>query len=291
MMKMMRRFIFSSLLISSLKPALAFTSKGSCQGAFFHLALKHGWMKSGTYLASSAKEEFSTSSFKVVGPDLPEVQPMAKRLFLVRHGEVINPGGDRPVYYGAMDVPLSPLGEAEAKAAASYLQQFDLEYVVSSPLSRAVFGAEQVLSMQSGLQNDIVQIDGFKELDRGYWCGKTKDEIGPAMMASFDECDESVTPEGGESYPYLKKRVLEARDTVLDMLPAGRAAAIVSHLQVTRSILSDALEIPINEMAGLKVATASVTCIDYDMVTGTQMVHYQSFKADAGLEKSKDGAN
>jgi broad specificity phosphatase PhoE len=290
MMKIMRSFIFSSLLISSLKPALAFTSKGSCQGAFFHLALTHGWLKSERCLSSSAEEEFRTSSLKVVGPDLPEVQQMAKRLFLVRHGEVINPGGDRPVYYGAMDVPLSPLGEAEAKAAASYLQQFDLEYVVSSPLSRAVFGAEQVLSMQNGLQN-IVQIDGFKELDRGSWCGMTKDEIGPEMMARFDDCDESVTPERGESYPYLKQRVLEARDAVLDMLPAGGAAAIVSHLQVTRSILSDALEIPTTEMAGLKVATASVTCIDYDMVTGTQTVHCQSFKADAGLEKSKDGAN
>lgn len=290
--------LFSSLLLSSLPQALALTSKRARQGAFLHTTGRQGWFlkKSETcLLASSAAEDAAEASvLNISGPDLLPVEPMAKRLFLVRHGEVINPGGDRPVYYGAMDVPLSPLGEDEAKAAAAYLEQINLEYVVSSPLSRAVFGAEQVLSMQSSDSletTDIVQLDGFRELDRGSWCGKTLDEIGPDLMARFDACDESVTPEGGESRPFVKQRVLEARDTVLDMLSAGRAAAIVSHLQVTRSMLSDALDIPTDEMAKLKVATASVTCIDYDMVTGTQTVHFQSFKPDVGLEKSKDGAN
>lgn len=199
-------------------------------------------------------------------------------------------GGDRPVYYGALDVPLSPLGEAEARAAALYLQQFNLDLVVSSPLSRAIFGAEQVLVMQKNTEISVVQMEGFKELDRGSWCGKTKDEIGAEAMAKFDACDESVTPEGGESYPTLKKRVLQDRDMVLNRLPEGKAAAIVSHLQVTRSMLSEALGIPTAEMADLGVATASVTCIDYS-ADGTQTVHFQSFKPDVGLEKSKDGAN
>jgi broad specificity phosphatase PhoE len=292
--------LFSSLLLSSLPQALALTSKRARQGAFLHTTTgRQGWLlkKSETCLLafSAAEDAAKASVLNISGPDLPPVEPMAKRLFLVRHGEVINPGGDRPVYYGAMDVPLSPLGEDEAKAAAAYLEQINLEYVVSSPLSRAVFGAEQVISMQisdSLETTDIVQLDGFRELDRGSWCGKTLDEIGPDLMVRFDACDESVTPpEGGESRLYVKQRVLEARDTVLDMLSAGRAAAIVSHLQVTRCMLSDALDIPADEMANLKVATASVTCIDYDMVTGTQMVHFQSFKPDVGLEKSKDGAN
>jgi len=203
-------------------------------------------------------------------------------------------GGGRPVYYGAMDVPLSPLGQQEAQAAASYLQQFDLEYVVSSPLSRAIYGAEQVLSRQLTVSKDgktVVALEGFRELDRGDWCGRTKDEIGVEQMARFDACDESATPKGGESYPFLKERVLAARDEVLAMLSPGRAAAIVSHLQVTRSMLSDALDIPTEEMATLPVTTASITCIDYDSVEKTQTVHFQSFKPDAGLAKSNDGAN
>jgi broad specificity phosphatase PhoE len=230
----------------------------------------------------------------IIGPELPPIEASAKRLFLVRHGEVINPGGDRPVYYGAMDVPLSPLGEAEATAAACYLKsrEDEIDLVFSSPLSRAVFGAKEVLKQQSTLaEPDILILDGFTELDRGAWCGMTKEEIGAEMMARFDACDESVTPDGGESYPFLKNRVLKARDAVLEKLAPGRAAAIVSHLQVTRSILSEALGIPIEEMASLKVATASVTCIDYDSACGTQTVHFQSFKPDVGLHSSKDGAN
>ncbi|VEU38462.1 unnamed protein product [Pseudo-nitzschia multistriata] len=238
----------------------------------------------------SAKDLKNLSSGKIIGPEIPSVEVSSKRLFLVRHGEVINPGGDRPVYYGALDVSLSPLGEAEAKAAAMYLEQFDLDLVVSSPLSRAVYGAEQVLSLQKDLDTPVVRMEGFKELDRGSWCGKTKEEIGLEAMAKFDACDESVTPEGGESYPFLKTRVLEDRDAVLDGLPAGGTAAIVSHLQVTRSMLSDALGIPTAKMAGLGIATASVTCIDYNP-DGSQTVHFQSFKPDVGLEKSVDGAN
>jgi broad specificity phosphatase PhoE len=224
-------------------------------------------------------------------PSIPELQHMSKRLFLVRHGEVINPGGDRPVYYGAMDVPLSELGQAEARAAADYLQQFEMEYVVCSPLKRAVYGAKQVYTRQKSQPNEILTIDGFKELDRGSWCGKTLGEIGEDMMARFDACDESVTPGGGESYPFLKERVLKARDEVLEKLPAGKAAAVVSHLQVTRSLLSDAMGIRTEEMVNLKVATASVSCVDYDIVTGTKTVHFQSFKPEVGLQTSKDGAN
>jgi broad specificity phosphatase PhoE len=111
------------------------------------------------------------------------------------------------------------------------------------------------------------------------------------MMEKFDACDESVTPEGGESYPALKKRVLEARDELLDVTSCGQASAIVSHLQVTRCMLSDALDIPTEEMYNFKIATASVACVDFDTVTGKQVVHFQNFKPDVGLSKSKDGAN
>jgi broad specificity phosphatase PhoE len=223
-------------------------------------------------------------------PSFPDVAPTAKRLFLVRHGEVINPGGDRAVYYGAMDVPLSPLGEAEAEAAAQYLQQFDLQHIACSPLSRARFGAAKVAELQSGRSpSDVIVLDGFTEMDRGAWCGLTLDEIGPDLMARFDACDESVTPEGGESYPQLKNRVLQARDILLETLDCGRAAAVVSHLQVTRSILSEAMDLPISEMSKLKIATASITCIDYD--GDVQTVHFQSFKPETELATSKDGAN
>jgi len=138
---------------------------------------------------------------------------------------------------------------------------------------------------------DIKVFPGFTEMDRGAWCGLTIGEIGEDTMERFNDCDESVTPEGGESYPGLKERVLAARDELLAMTDEGNASAVVSHLQVTRSMLSDALDIPVKGMSTLKVATASITCIDVDSATGAQTVHFQSFKPEAGLVKSYDGAN
>jgi len=170
-------------------------------------------------------------------PILPPIPDTAKRLFLVRHGEVIPPGGVHGVFYGALDVPLSPLGELEAEAAATYLQQFDLEHVASSPLKRAIYGAKETMKVQPGQEKEVVIYDGFTELDRGSWCGKTKVEIGEDLMNRFDACDESVTPEGGESYSFLKNRVLQARDDLLSTMSCGKASAVVSHLQVTRSML------------------------------------------------------
>jgi broad specificity phosphatase PhoE len=95
------------------------------------------------------------------------------------------------------------------------------------------------------------------------------DEIGTDTMEKFNACDESVTPDGGESFPALKNRVLQARGTTLELKEPGRASAVVSHLQVTRSLLSDALGVSTNNMALLKVATASVTYMVYCTATGS----------------------
>jgi len=245
-------------------------------------------------LATSASStETSSISQAIEGPPLPPVPATSKRLFLVRHGEVINPGGDRAVFYGGEDVPLSPLGELEAIAAAQYLSQFTLSTVSSSPLSRALFGAQQVHQLQTDTSDEIFVNDGFRELARGAWCGKTREEIGLDNLRRFDACDLSVTPEGGESYPELKERVLAARDAFMNQeaFKTGTAGAIVSHLQVTRCLLSDALGMPTSKMTSLPIATASVSCVDYCMQGGAPTVHFQSFKPETGLKASLDGAN
>jgi broad specificity phosphatase PhoE len=301
-----RFILFSALLLTTL------TSMKLARG--FQLASHNsrssswGIAKSQSSLFSSSNTDMtqSSASTAVAGPPLPLQSPTAKRLFLVRHGEVINPGGDRPVYYGAADVPLSPLGQQEAVAAGAYLRAFALSNVFSSPLSRAIYGATSVLEQQrvteqqdDKREQDLIILEGFRELDRGVWYGRTKDEIGADLMNRFDACDESVTPEKGESYPTLKRRVLQALEEALQIMQPGEAACVVSHLQVTRSMLSQALGVPVEGMAALTVATASVTCIDYERKSSdtsgspeyTATVHFQSFKPNVGLEQSKDSVN
>jgi broad specificity phosphatase PhoE len=225
------------------------------------------------------------------GPPLPPLSPTVKRLFLVRHGQVINPGGNRAVYYGAQDVPLSAVGQQEATRAAQYLAQFALHAVFTSPLSRALYGAQQVVQLQQQHDAVPVTIEDFCELNRGAWCGLTKAEIGAQNLARFDAGDESVTPAGGESYAALQRRVLAALRHVLSQVPLGSCAAIVSHLQVTRCIVADALSLPTSALATLPIATASITCIDYND-DGVAKVHFQSFKPGSTDEAAAmDGAN
>lgn len=176
-------------------------------------------------------------------PTIPPVPHNCKRLLLVRHGEVIPPGGKHGVLYGSMDVPLSDLGKKEAVAAAEFLHEINLHQICSSPLSRALYGANQIMSMQEKLFKKetmfkkILVDSGFTELSRGEWTGMTREEIGEDKMTRFNECDPTVTPIGGESYPTVMKRVLAARDALLQATDAGRASCLVSHLQVTRCIL------------------------------------------------------
>lgn len=68
----------------------------------------------------------------------PDTEPMASeavRIYLVRHGEVLNPNhvvyGDLPGFH------LSPTGVLQAHRAADFLSQLPIDVVMTSPLSRA----------------------------------------------------------------------------------------------------------------------------------------------------------
>jgi broad specificity phosphatase PhoE len=273
--------------------------------------------------------------------NIPPISRTAKRIFWIRHGEVINPGAaqNRTVFYGSQNVPLSSFGQQEAIAAAQFivdLQQQQqatppmvISKVFSSNLTRAIYGAEQVrlLLLQQQQQtanqttevvpvpNSAEQVAGFMELNRGDWAGKTIEEIGIDNMERFNQGDETVTPNNGESYRAFNHRVLEARNKiVLPQIPLGQCGVVVSHLQVTRCIVGNTLQVPISEISKLSIATASITCIDYEykdnndddgtttvmidenesttMATPkSQIIHFQSYKPNVGLRKSMDGAN
>jgi hypothetical protein len=51
------------------------------------------------------------------------------------HEDIINPGGDKPIVHGAMDMLLCPLSEEEARAALQVLQQYVLQHIVCSLLT------------------------------------------------------------------------------------------------------------------------------------------------------------
>lgn len=289
----------SHLLISSFKSTrVSFSRKILSPVTYcrFQIAAK---IDSKPLTTSTLSRSIMSDSDRIEGPSIPSISSNTKRIFWVRHGEVINPGGDQFVHYGSLDVELSPLGKEEAKVAGMYLKQIHLSNVYSSQLSRAIYGAEQVLLNQKDATHlQLVKLVGFNELHRGEWTGKTTEEIGEENLKRFNECDESVTPTDGESYRTLYSRVINTRDTsVLSNMVPGTAAAVVSHVQVTRCMVVDALQIPIEQMEKqVSISTASITCIDYVYDSGAiveQLLRFQSFKPAEilGFQKSIDEAN
>jgi len=209
-----------------------------------------------------------------------------RRLILVRHGAVIRekaqpaikPGG---FYGGNVEVPLSPIGEAEALAAATLIAAqhgSEVKRIWSSPMRRALFGARAVGTAIAAAQDlwappmDIEIDEAFREVDRGPigigWTNLTPEEIeardGPNAIEKFalEEVSGAFrSVNGGEGFCDLRQRVLEKRDLCLSALAPGSAGVIVSHMWVTRAMAGEALgeSNPMN----VDIPTASVSIIDY----------------------------
>jgi len=179
-------------------------------------------------------------------------------LYLIRHGKVaLQPLG---AFYGGAEVPLSPKGREEARQAARKLEDVALDRVLSSPLSRARFGARCLLEGRSGLELEVEP--RLREIDRGRWVGLTPRQIEasfPGDLAAHEADPASWRGHGGESLGDLRTRVLEVLDDLGRDSRTG-VMALVSHLWPIRAVLARDRGIPL-EMAAwnaLKVPTGSI---------------------------------
>jgi len=118
-------------------------------------------------------------------------------LRIARHGETTWNAQGR--YQGRLDVPLSPLGRAQARALAEALSDKDIGAIISSPLLRCVETAMPLAE----LIGVTVQTDPLlTEIAHGTWQGRYRDEIArsePELYRAWREHPEAVRFEGGES--------------------------------------------------------------------------------------------
>ena len=83
---------------------------------------------------------------------------------------------DEAFYGGNIDVPLSEVGESEAKAAAAYIAKThggDVCAIFSSPMARARYGAQAIAASLARAtiapQLSVHAYEAFREFDRGLW--------------------------------------------------------------------------------------------------------------------------
>ena len=163
---------------------------------------------------------------------------------LLRHGQT--PLSVEKRFSGVGEAALTPVGLAQAEAAAARLATSGADAVVCSPLRRARQTAEAVAA---ALGVEPVVEDGLRETDFGDWEGYTFAEVRKKWPAELDAwlADTSVAPPYGESFKATAVRVRKARDRVLAAY-GGRTVVLVSHVTPIKTLLVQALGAPLTSL-------------------------------------------
>ena len=125
-------------------------------------------------------------------------------------------------FQGQTDIPLDETGVAQAERAARLLAALRPDAIFASDLTRAASTAAP-LARITGLP---VTLDkDLRERHGGEWEGLAGPEIRERYPAEF----QTWNPPGGETAPAVADRVFSALERVIETLPAGALAVVVSH--------------------------------------------------------------
>jgi broad specificity phosphatase PhoE len=176
------------------------------------------------------------------------------RLVLVRHGETTGQSSIR--YYGATDVPLSPLGEAQMRCAGAALAGESFDAVVSSRLSRS----RRAAALVAGAAGSPRVVAAFDEVDFGHWEGWTRDEIAardPVNFQSWQSDPEHFQYPGGECRRAFRERVVAGLRVVL-VVSTARSIVMVLHRGVIAVVLAELLDLAAAERRALQIDLGSI---------------------------------
>jgi broad specificity phosphatase PhoE len=180
------------------------------------------------------------------------------RVLLIRHAAFDGVG--RVLAGRSHDVLLNAEGQVQAQLLARALGDEPIAAVYSSPQPRALATAEAI-ARPHGLQ--ATALDAFDEIDFGDWTGREIASLdGDATWQGFNTARSSTRIPGGELMPEVQARAVQG---LLELRRGhGTAAiAIVSHADVIRAVIADALALPLDAMLRLSVDPASISAIEF----------------------------
>jgi len=173
------------------------------------------------------------------------------KLFLIRHGA--STGNTPGNLIGHSDHPLTPAGEAQARAVAARLAPLGPMPVFCSDLPRARSTAGFVAETWTppGTPADITPDPRLREIHLGDLEGRSWDEfVADTDLGARLEADPYNTAlPNGESLGQLSERVLAAVDDIVAAAGAGEpdsraAICVVAHDGPIRAILNHVLGVP-----------------------------------------------
>lgn len=206
------------------------------------------------------------------------------RVLLVRHGRTTaNASG---VLAGRLpNIHLDATGREQAVTVGRALKDAGVTHLFTSPLTRTVETTDLIVG-EIGSDVPVVHEPGVAECDYGDWTGRALSELGgDPLWPLVQDHPSAVTFPGGESMRDAQVRAVNAVRARLaeiqvlvataasevsesvDVEQATQAAApvmvIVSHGDVIKSILADALGLHLDLFQRIVVDPGSVSIIDY----------------------------
>jgi probable phosphomutase (TIGR03848 family) len=167
----------------------------------------------------------------------------------------------------AAGVSLDQVGREQAALTGDRLAVVPLAGVVSSPLERCQQTAQLILERQAGNPYAPAEPD-LTECDYGQWQGRMLSALATEdLWAAVQSQPSAVVFPGGESMAAMKARSVAAirrHDAAFEAeYGPGAVWAAVSHGDIIKSILADALGMHLDLFQRINVGPASVSIVHY----------------------------
>jgi len=182
------------------------------------------------------------------------------RLYLIRHGQVVNHHEFR--YNGFHDVDITEKGVLQMNRLAGVLKAMPIKALYSSDLTRTQRGAE-IIGPALGL--GAVSLSAFRELHLGRWEGLTREEA----IELYPEDDGFIFQnlatdkiEGGETLQDLSNRVLPELSRIIEKHRGG-AICLVAHGGVNRVILCHVMGMNLQRFFSIEQDYGCLNIVDY----------------------------
>lgn len=210
----------------------------------------------------------------------------ATRVVLIRHGETAWNRATR--IQGHTDIPLSPLGLAQAERLAQALADEPLAAIYASDLSRARQTAEALARLQ-GLP---VQLDaGLRERAFGRFEGLSWEEIAqahPEDAARWRRREPDFPVGGGESLVAFSARCLDAARRAAAAHP-GACIALVAHGGVLDCLYRAATRVSLEAPRSWQLGNATINRL-LATADGFTLVGWNDDRHLAGLSADDSAA-
>jgi probable phosphoglycerate mutase len=193
-------------------------------------------------------------------------------LLLVRHGETTWNHEGR--YQGRTDVPLSPAGEAQARALSKRLAGLPIDLALTSPLARTRATAEAIL----GDRGIVLEVDdALIEISHGQWEGQLASDIEIShaeMFGTWRSRPDRDVPAGpdAETLGDVEERAWPVLVRTCARLGADATALVVAHDAVNRVLLCRVLGLPLSRVWTFRQAPASLNVLSGSTIADLQVV-------------------